>query len=240
VGRLPGARREGRSLARLLRPTSELLEDLEATERALRRPDLGSFAVLHLAAHAIADGAHPQRSAVLLAAGDASEDGLLQGREIARLPLAGRTVVLSACRTAAGAVAAGEGALSLARAFQQAGAHAVVASRWALGDDEAVAMVDRFYRRLAAGDSVAAALRNARREAWEVGQPAAAWGALVLMGEPAAAPLAGLPLSRPWSGPRAALWTVVLAVAGMLAGWTGVRWRRRNHRRRVGPGVAPR
>lgn len=229
LGALPAARREGRALLRLLGPTTELLEGADATERALARADLGSFAVLHLAAHAIADGVHPQRSAVLLAAADAREDGLLQGREIARLPLAGRTVFLSACRTAAGSVAAGEGPLSLARAFQQAGARAVVGSRWPLRDDEAAVLVAEVYRHLAAGRSLGAALLAARRDAWERGRPAASWAALVLMGEPDVEVLAGLPLPRPWSNGRAllaALLLMLLAVAA-LAGWT---YRRRARR----------
>jgi CHAT domain-containing protein/tetratricopeptide (TPR) repeat protein len=213
LGRLPGARREGLRLARRLRPTSEVLVGAAATERALVRPDLASFAVLHFAAHAIADGAHPQRSAVLLAAADEAEDGLLQTREIARLPLAGRTIVLSACRTAAGAVASGEGPLSLARAFQQAGARAVVGSRWALRDDEAAELVDSLYRRLAKGETLGTALRAVRREAWAGGRPPAAWASFVLMGEPATAPLAGVPIDPD----RRRSLLLVLAVAALLA-----------------------
>jgi CHAT domain-containing protein len=218
LGALPAARREGRALIRLLGPTSELLEGAAATERALARPDLGSFAVLHLAAHAVADGVHPQRSAVLLAAADAREDGLLQGREITRLPLAGRTVFLSACRTAAGAVAAGEGPLSLARAFQQAGARAVIGSRWPLRDDEAAVLVAEVYRHLAAGRSLGAALLAARRDAWESGRPAATWAALVLMGEPDVEVFAGLPLPRPRSDGRALLAALLLLLVAALAG----------------------
>jgi hypothetical protein len=69
---------------------------------------------VHFAAHAVADDAYPERSAVVLAAGDAKQDGLLQAREIEALDLDGRIVVLSACYTAGGAVLSGEGVLSLA------------------------------------------------------------------------------------------------------------------------------
>lgn len=227
LGRLPAARHEGRRLTRLLAPTSELLEGGAATERALARADLADFAILHLAAHAIADGLHPQRSAVLLAAADAAEDGLLQGREIARLPLRGRTVVLSACRTAAGAATEGEGPLSVARAFQQAGARAVVASRWTLRDEEAADIVTRLYRQLAAGRRLGEALQAARREAWAKGRPPADWAALVLMGEPDVDVLGGVPLAV--GLPAATLPLAAVLVGVLLAiGWS---WRRARARR---------
>jgi tetratricopeptide (TPR) repeat protein len=229
LGRLPAARREGRLVSRLLAPTSELLTGRAASERALARPDLGEFAVLHLAAHALADGERPQRSAVLLTAADEREDGLLQSREIGGLPLAGRVVVLSACRTAAGATAGGEGPLSLARAFQAAGARAVVASRWALRDDEAARTVGDLYRELAAGRPLGAALRAARRRAWADGRPAAAWASLVLTGDPRVDVLAGLPPVGAAAGRSGAAWAVALAAAvGLLA--VGVRRRRASPR----------
>ncbi len=191
-GPLPYARREGKDVAGLL-PGSELLLGVRATERALAQADLAPFAALHFAAHAIADAARPERSAVLLAPGEPGDpgapsgaaDGLLQPREIVALPLAGKLAVLSACRTADGAVVSGEGTMSLARAFFQAGAATVIGSRWPLADDEAERLSGSFYRALAKGESAGRALRQARREAADSGLPPAAWAGLVLMGDPA-------------------------------------------------------
>ena len=115
------------------------------------------FGLLHFAAHAVADEERPERSAVLLAPGGAAEDGLLQSREIVDLPLDGRVVVLSACRSAGGSVLRGEGVLSLARAFFQAGSPAVVGSLWPLRDDETATLFESFYRHLARGLSLGAA-----------------------------------------------------------------------------------
>ena len=192
---LAGARREGRWVERTLRPTSELFAGATATEGVLDRIDLATFAVLHVAAHAVAETVQPQRSAIFLATENEDDDGLLQAAEIARLPLGGRLVVLSACRSAAGATGEGEGPLSLARAFQQAGARAVVASRWPLRDDEAEQVVRLLYRHLVAGASLGSAMRELRAEA-AADLPAAAWGAFVLMGEPEFAPLAGVRITR--------------------------------------------
>jgi CHAT domain-containing protein/tetratricopeptide (TPR) repeat protein len=231
LGPLPGARAEGRHVARRLRPTSEVLVGAAASEGALQRGDLGSFAILHLAAHAVADSLRPQRSAVHLAAASAAEDGLLQAREIAQLPLGGRLVVLSACRSAAGSIGEGEGPMSLARAFQQAGARAVVASRWRLRDDEAETMVRELYDRLAAGERLGAAMRAVRAAAWSQRRPAASWGAFVLLGEADFPPLAGVEIEGPSSaGIRIAL----TALAVVLLAGIAVRAARRSARPATG------
>lgn len=216
---LPGARREGLRLARRLRPTSEVLVGAAASEAALARDDLGAFAILHLAAHAVSDPRRPRRSAVHLATASEQEDGLLQAREIARLPLAGRLVVLSACRSAAGSVGEGEGPMSLARAFQQAGARAVVASRWLLRDDEAEWLMGELYERLAAGRSLGEAMREVRAEGWSAGRPAASWGAFVLLGESDFAPLAGVPLAGAGAigSPRVVAACLAVLAVGALA-----------------------
>ena len=240
-GPLPYARREGKDVAGLL-PGSELLLGRRETERALAQADLAPFAALHFAAHAIADAARPERSAVLLAPGEPGDpgapsgaaDGLLQPREIVALPLSGKLAVLSACRTADGAVVSGEGTMSLARAFFQAGAATVIGSRWPLADDEAERLSASFYRALAQGQTAGRALREARREAAEAGLPPAAWAGLVLMGDSAFALPAAL--RRP---PRA-LPAGAFAGIGLLLGlgaalaFTAMRGRRRRARAESG------
>ena len=109
---LPWARREARAIAGLLDlDARHVLEGRAASERSLKSIPLGPFGVLHLAVHARADAAFPERSAVFLAAGDEGEDGWLQPREIAALDLRGRLVVLSACESADGALLVRRGAV---------------------------------------------------------------------------------------------------------------------------------
>jgi len=233
LGPLPYAREEGRDAIRAL-GGGLLLVGPEASEAALGRLDLGSFGLVHLAAHAVTDEDRPERSAVLLAAGSVDgggdgqvgvdgaegvgdggidQDGRLESSEIARLHLDGRTVVLASCRSAGGTVLRGEGVMSLARAFFQAGAHGVVASLWPLRDDESAVLFRRFYRRVAEGATVGEALHGARREAIEKGEPAAAWAGLVVLGDGDLVPVMEPRSSVP--GPAA---LVVLAVLALLAG----------------------
>lgn len=72
-------------------------------------------------------------------------------------------MVLSACNTALGAIRAGEGIESLARAFIYSGARAVVASLWQVGDRAAAETMARFYEGyLKKGLPPAQALREAK------------------------------------------------------------------------------
>jgi CHAT domain-containing protein len=153
-----------------------------ASERFLKRADLSRYGLLHFATHAVMDPQHPERSAVVLAAGDEAEDGLLQTREIVRLALHDKVVVLSACSGAAGQLVRGEGVMSLAHAFLRGGARAVVASRWPLADADAVVLFERLYVHIDDGLPLADALARAQRDLHAAGAPAAAWAGVVVLG----------------------------------------------------------
>jgi CHAT domain-containing protein len=182
AGRLPGARREGRHVLRRSGPGSLLHVGSEAGEAFLKRQDLSRFGILHLAAHAIADEANPEVSAVLLAADAPGEDGRLEVDEIARLDLEGSLVALSSCRSASGALLGGEGVMSLSRAFAAAGSTVVIGSLWPVRDDDAEAFFTVFYDHLAAGETAAGAFSAAQRERLADGAPAQAWAGFVLSG----------------------------------------------------------
>ena len=211
-GRLPHAREESRAIERHTGATRTLV-GAAASEHALKTTDPKAYDVLHFAAHAISDESHPERSAVLLAPGDAKEDGLLQAREIEVLDLEGRIVVLSACQTASGAVQSGEGVLSLARAFFEAGAHAVVGTRWPLRDADAAALFDTFYRHLATGASLSEALKITKDEAYLAGRPAASWAGLVLLGNGDLRPFLGTQPPQRQFGRNLLLATLVVLVS---------------------------
>lgn len=217
LGPLPHARREGLAVAHHLGSGSRVLAGAAATESYVKSAPLDRFAVLHFAAHALVDEKHPERSGVLLAPGSDEQDGLLQVREAVSLSLPKRVVVLSGCRSASGAVFAGEGPMSLARAFFVAGAHAVIGSLWPLRDDEAAALFEDFYRHLGEGAAVAEALAAARRDRLTAGAPSAAWAGVVLYGNGDLVPLPGGRRDGPWA------WWQLAAAAGLLALVAGAR-----------------
>ena len=183
LGALPHARREARLLGKRLGPRSLIRLGSRASEHFVKHAELATYALFHVAAHAVVDDDNPWRSAIVLAPGVEEEDGLLQIREVIELDLTGRLVTLSACRTVSGELLQGEGLMGLARAFFQAGARTVVGSLWPLRDDEAAAFFEAFYEPLSRGATVAAALQEARQARAADGAPASAWAGIVLLGD---------------------------------------------------------
>ena len=166
--------------ARISGRISELSGD-NATKARLDAAQLDQFAVLHFASHALVDEERPLRSALVLADG-----GRWSAEEIYRSKLRADLVVLSACSTAAGAATAGEGVMSLSRAFLQAGAAATIATLWDVPDAPAPAFADVLYRELSQGHALGAAAAEARRELRRRGAPPRVWAAYVLTGNPGA------------------------------------------------------
>jgi CHAT domain-containing protein/tetratricopeptide (TPR) repeat protein len=81
--------------------------------------------------------------------GPEREDGILTAEEVQALDLRGcELVVLSACETGLGELEYGQGVLGLQRAFQAAGARAVVASLWRVNDAATGALMEQFYTNL--------------------------------------------------------------------------------------------
>ncbi|HXT19126.1 MAG TPA: CHAT domain-containing protein, partial [Thermoanaerobaculia bacterium] len=97
-----------------------------------------------------------------------------------------RTVVLSTCDSGTGVEAPGEGPLSLARAFLEAGAPTVVASLWPVADQPTTPLIAELHRGLRAGRSPAAALREAQLALLYSPQPGlrspAVWAAFQALG----------------------------------------------------------
>lgn len=98
-------------------------------------------------------------------AGGGGDDGILTALEASYLDLDGVDLVtLSACETARGTAASGEGILGLASAFHMAGARRVIASLWRVDDEATRRLMEGVYERLLrAGPPVAPA--DALREA---------------------------------------------------------------------------
>jgi CHAT domain-containing protein/tetratricopeptide (TPR) repeat protein len=181
---LPSAEREASKIASMY-PRHTVLTRGDATRGRFVEAALAS-GVIHFGGHAVIDGEAPERSALLLAIGDAA-GSTLTAPEIARLRFAhAPIIVLAACSTATGATYRMEGATSLSRAFLLAGASSVVGSLWDIDDEVSEAFFVRFHQRLASGDAPAAALRGAQVDLLHAAEARLraprAWAAFQLMG----------------------------------------------------------
>jgi CHAT domain-containing protein len=167
-GRLPGTRVEIEALARLFqagRKPCHLLTDTEASEPTLAQMassgSLGRFAYIHLATHGLIDDGVPRQSAVILTQtnipnpltqllnGQPVYDGRLSVREIQRgWDLHADLVTLSACETALGRDAGGEGFVGFTQALLMSGARSICLSLWRVDDTATALLMERFYANL--------------------------------------------------------------------------------------------
>jgi hypothetical protein len=166
--RLPATRDEVAALARLFesaRRPARVLTDAMAGEPELDRMavagDLRRYAFIHLATHGLVDEAAPQRSAVILTQVGLPDplaqvldhrpvyDGRVTVREIQQgWDLDAELVTLSACETARGRSAGGEGFVGFTQALLMSGARSVCLSLWRVDDAATALLMRRFYANL--------------------------------------------------------------------------------------------
>ncbi len=208
LGRLPGTAREARAVARFA-DQADVRLGKRASEALLKREGLARYRVVHLATHALVDDRSVARTALALAPGD-GEDGFVSPSEMAGLRLAADLVVLSACRSGRGPVVGGEGIQGLAAPALEAGARAVLASNWLVGDAAAEAFMHRYYRALARGLSLGDALQATKTELIRTGAAPGVWASFTLVGDPHTR----LPLrERPEVMPKWIVGAAALAIA---------------------------
>ncbi len=165
---LPGTRYEVEALARLFqfddRPTRALLGS-DASEPELERiaasGELAQYGFIHMATHGMIDERMPTRSSMILAQTGLPDpleqvlnhrpvfDGRLSVREIQRTrELKAELVTLSACETALGRAAGGEGFVGFTQALLMSGARSVCLSLWKVDDTATAFLMQRFYANL--------------------------------------------------------------------------------------------
>jgi CHAT domain-containing protein len=105
--------------------------------------------VIHLATHVVAPAGRPDQAMIAFSTGTAGEPEFLTTSEIASMHVPGALVVLSGCETGAGRARPGAGLLGLTRAWQMAGASAVIATAWPVADSTG-AIFASFYQNLSA------------------------------------------------------------------------------------------
>ena len=180
--RLPFSAREARIAGRYGDSADVRLGD-RATAASLKQGSVRDYVVVHFATHALIDERTAARSVLALGA-DEGDSGFLGPADLAALDLNAALVVLSACRSAGGVVVDGEGIQGLTAPLLQAGARAVVATAWRIGDRATVPFIEAFYDALADGRPVVEALRAAKLDAIRRGAPPAEWAAFSIVGDP--------------------------------------------------------
>ncbi len=211
LGLLPGTKREVNLIDSLYRiknvPVKTLMSNV-AVEDSLKNAQ--SPKVLHIATHGFfLESAEPDdesadeyvenpllRSGLILAGANSfirsgkisesstlEDDGILTAYEAMNLNLdQTELVVLSACETGLGEVKNGEGVYGLQRAFQVAGADAIIMSMWTVDDDATQELMTNFYKEwLTTGDKHKAFI-NAQKQLKAKWKSPYYWGAFVMIG----------------------------------------------------------
>jgi hypothetical protein len=135
-----------------------------AFESALNEAD-----VVHVAAHASAGS--EDRSPTLALSGQASGESAKPLNAEPRV----RTVVLSACSTAAGLAFASEGPLSMTQDLLARGVSDVIGTLWPVDDDEARQFMILLHKELSLGSTPAIAVRATQLAFMKRGAPPRAW-----------------------------------------------------------------
>jgi len=198
TGDLPAARREAEELGAALEnvgPFGRVTQLVGDVSLRTMRDELGHHDVLHFAGHAEGGGATGS-GGLRLRDGELTAGLLDQLRGRVDFP---GLVFLNGCtssddtqRLAAGGSPGAAGLAGVASALLLGGSRHVVGTLWEVLDDVARVTATSVYRRLAAGDSIGAALEGARQAViTEHGEGSLLWAAHVLYGDPtwrAAAP----------------------------------------------------
>jgi CHAT domain-containing protein/Tfp pilus assembly protein PilF len=159
---LPDAAREVETLKGVYgRQQSQVFVGRAATEEQFKAR-AGTFRILHLATHGYLNDGSPMYSHLLLSTGNDKEDGLLQTWEIMNLDLHADLAVLSACETARGRVATGEGVIGLAWAFFVAGVPTTIVSQWSVSSESTAALMIAFHRARKSAEKTADPFGTAR------------------------------------------------------------------------------
>ena len=193
LGPLPDAEREVNALGRLYGYGNSRVLIGEQAREATVKAEAGKYKIVHFATHAILDDRNPLYSRIILShsEGDLEEDGLLESWEIMKLDLNAELAVLSACQTARGRVAAGEGVIGMSWALFVAGCPAAVVSQWKVDSARSAELMIEFHSNLLhrerngkPADTKSEALRHAALKLLRgpYNHPAY-WAAFILIGD---------------------------------------------------------
>jgi CHAT domain-containing protein len=187
--RLPETGNLADGLKKLYPHRSEILTGLQANRNHLLTrvgPTLDRYRWLVFATHGVFSDRIPGISEPFLALTMVlpENEGFLTMTDVMGLELSADLVALPACRTGLGNELAGEGVMSMGRAFQYAGAKSVLMSLWSVAEASTVRLVEAFFTHVKDGRDRREALALARREIRAGGYDHPFfWAAFILVGE---------------------------------------------------------
>src|SRR5262245_44208605 len=145
---LPQAEQEVKAIAGIYGAEESTILIGKAAREETFKATASKYPILHLATHGVLDDVNPLYSRILLATDSDSEDGFLEAREIMKLDLHADLAVLSACQTARGQVASGEGLIGMSWALFIAGTSTTVVSQWKVDSASTARLMIDFHRNL--------------------------------------------------------------------------------------------
>lgn len=141
---LPFSRVEADKIRTSFRGNATSLIGPKATKKNMLQRSFGDYNILHFATHGLLNSQEPSLSGLLFSPGQ-ERDRYWLAPEISGSNIQSGLVVLSACESSIGKAVAGEGLLSLSRAFFEGGASHVVGSLWKVEDASTAQLMSHFY-----------------------------------------------------------------------------------------------
>lgn len=141
------------------------------------------YDILHLATHGIASD--PYQTGLFFSPDSTSNNAsFISTSELYKQNLNAQLVVLSACQSGIGEMAAGEGIIGLPRSFMYAGAQNIIASLWKVHDSKTQTLMTAFYSHLLSENiSYQEALKRAQLDCINKGYLAMDWAGFILISE---------------------------------------------------------
>lgn len=157
---LKGAEEEIKSIHNLIK--GKTFRGAEANEKNFKE-NISKYGLVHIATHGLINTKDPLSTQLILSSQEEEqEDGILNLYELYSLKFHPQLLVLSACNTGFGKYAKGEGILSFARSFVDAGCSSIIMTLWPISDETSPGLMKTFYKNLVNGDNKAVALQKAK------------------------------------------------------------------------------